>query len=149
MNMITKKTVLTLIIFLVFFVVLSCSSENEKDRLIKRFNDLVGVFEEKNINNIKDYLADDFLVSEKMNNQKFFIYLQYQFRRNKNISVTVLSKDIRMQQDLNSADIIIDALLLGSGDWLPERGQAYTAESRWVKQEGDWVMSRLRWRKKE
>ncbi len=150
-KMMIKKIVLTVFILSSSLLLLSCTKTDDKDLLNQQLDKLLEVIEDKDAKKIRQYLAKDFLVSEKMNNEKFFLFVHYQFRRNKNISVTVLNREIRLHGssiDNTTADVIMDTLLLGSGDWLPERGQAYNVESRWIKEGGNWVMSRLRWSKK-
>jgi hypothetical protein len=51
--------------------------------------------------------------------------------------------DINLMSDI--ADVQLEALLLGSSQWLPERGRRYRVQMRWHKQDGDWLLSRLDW----
>ncbi|MCF6194297.1 MAG: hypothetical protein L3J46_08195, partial [Kangiellaceae bacterium] len=59
--------------------------------------------------------------------------------------ISILDREVRLNE--KNADVIFKVLLLGSSDWLPERGQIYNVTSRWKKEKGAWVISRLRWQK--
>lgn len=122
---------------------LSCDKKNDKDLLNQRVNELVEVIETHKEQDIKEYLAGDFSVVKKFNKTQFFLFVRYHLKRNKNISISLINKDIRLKGEY--ADVVADVLLLGAEGWLPERGQRYYVESRWIKESGDWVMSRLRW----
>ncbi len=138
-----KKTILFLFITLSLLMPLSCSKDSDKEVLIQRVNSLVDVIENHDEKNMKNYFSEDFSVAKRFNKEKFFLFVHYQLKRNKNISITFINKEIRFNK--SSADITADILVLGANKWLPERGQRYSVESRWINQDGEWVMSRLRW----
>lgn len=122
---------------------LSCNSGSDKDMLNQRVNELVEIIEAHKEKNIQNYLAEDFSVAKRFNKNNFFLFVRYHLKRNKNISISLINKEIKLNG--LSADITAEVLLLGAEGWLPERGQRYYVESRWKKEKGDWVMSRLRW----
>lgn len=68
-------------------------------------------------------------------------------KQNKSISIHVFDKEITHGE--NFADVTASVLLLGSGEWLPERGQIYNIASRWIKEGNYWKMRNLRWEKTE
>ena len=141
-----NKTIpLYLVIILSIFMLFSCSKTSDVDVLKQRINELIAHIEKRNEQGIKDYLSNDFSASQRFNKAQFFLFARHHFKRNKSISVTVLDKKITHYE--NYADVVANVLLLGSNEWLPERGQTYTVTSRWKKEKGDWVMSRLRWEK--
>ena len=123
----------------------SCSKTSDVDILKQRIDELIVHIEKHNEQEIKDYLSNDFSASQRFNKVQFFLFARHHFKRNKSISVTVLDKNITHYKDY--ADVTANVLLLGANNWLPERGQIYTVTSRWKKESGDWVMSRLRWEK--
>lgn len=139
----------TLIYFLIIFnslTQLSCDKADDKDLLNQRVNELVDVIEEHKEQDIKNYFANDFSVAKRFNQNNFFLFVRYQIKRNKNISISLMNKDIKFHGTY--ADVTADVLLLGAEGWLPERGQQYYVESQWKKENGNWVMSRLRWENK-
>ena len=145
MGMKTKIALYLAIIVSCVFL-LSCSKNNELDELNQRVSGLVKVIEERKESEITNFLSDDFLVVNRFNKKQFIFYTRYQFKRNKNISLSFLSKKIIHNE--NTTDITAEVLLLGAENWLPERGQIYQVDSRWVKEGGNWVVSRLRWQAK-
>ena len=137
------KILLYLLIILSSLTFLSCDKTSELSKLNQKINVLVDAVERHQIKNIDNVLARDFLTDKNLNKPQFLFFVDYQFKRNKNISISVLDKEIRFNE--KNADVIFKVLLLGSNNWLPERGQIYNVTSRWKKEKGDWVMSRLRW----
>lgn len=135
------------------FTLLSCSKDSDKDILIQRVNSLVNVVETHDEKNMRNYFPEDFSVAKKFNKEKFFLFVRYHLKRNKNISINFINKEIRFHESrfdtsrfiTSSADVTGDVLVLGANELLPQRGQRYYVESRWIKEDGDWVMSRLRW----
>lgn len=123
----------------------SCSKTSDVDVLKQRIDELITHIEQHNEQGIKGYLSNDFSTSQRFNKVQFFIFVRHHFKRNKSISITVLDKKITHYE--NHADVVANVILLGTNEWLPERGQIYNVASRWKKESGDWVMSRLRWEK--
>jgi len=140
-----NKVLLYLLITLSSLAFLSCDKTSELSKLKQKINVLVDAVEKHQIKNIANVLAQDFLTGKNLNKAQFLFFVDYQFKRNKNISISILDKEIRFNE--KNADVIFKVLLLGSNDWLPERGQIYNVTSRWKKEKGDWVTSRLRWQK--
>ena len=137
------KILLYLLITLSSLTFLSCDKTSELSKLKQKINVLVDAIEKHQMKNIANVLAQDFLTDKNLNKPQFLFFVDYQFKRNKNISISFLDKEIRFNE--KNADVIFKVLLLGSNSWLPERGQIYNVTSRWKKEQGDWVMSRLRW----
>lgn len=140
-----KTILLYSLLILASFSLFSCTEKNDVDVLKQRIEVLITHIEKHNEQGIKDYLANDFSASQRFNKTQFFLFVRHHFKRNKSISVTVLDKNITHYEDY--ADVTANVLLLGTNEWLPERGQVYHVASRWKKVRGDWFMSRLRWEK--
>ncbi len=139
------KILLYLLITLSSLTFLSCDKTSELGKLKQKINMLVDTIEKHQIKNMANILAQDFLTDKNSNKSQFLFFVDYQFKRNKNISISVLDKEVRFNE--KNADVIFKVLLLGSNDWLPERGQIYNVTSRWKIEKGSWVISRLRWQK--
>ena len=137
------KILVYLVMILSSLTLLSCDKTSELGLLNQKIDELVDAAENHKLIDIKGILASDFKTAKNLNKTQFLIFVNHQFKRNKSISISVLDKEIRFNE--KNADVIFKVLLLGSSDWLPERGQTYTVTSRWKKENGDWVMSRLRW----
>ncbi len=138
-----NKVLLYLLITLSSLTFLSCDKTSELSKLKQKINVLVDAVEKHQKKNIANVLAQDFLTGKNLNKLQFLFYIDYQFKRNKNISISIIDREVRFNE--KNADVIFKVLLLGSNDWLPERGQIYNVTSRWKKEKGDWVISRLRW----
>lgn len=142
-----NKTIpLSIAITLSFFTLFSCSKTSDIDELNQRVDELVHFIEAHEEQEVKNYLTSDFSVVKRFNKQQFFLFIHYQLKRNKSISISVFDKEITHGKSY--ADVTASILLLGSSEWLPERGQMYNIASRWKKEKGDWKMSNLRWEKK-
>ncbi|MDH5601508.1 MAG: hypothetical protein OEY78_09420 [Gammaproteobacteria bacterium] len=143
--MLNKNLPLYLVILLGSFSLFSCSEPDELDVLKQRINDLVSAIEKHDEQGLTEFLAKDFSAKKGLNKAQFFLFARYHFKKNKNVLVTVIEKDVTLTK--KQADVTAKVLLIGSNEWLPERGQLYNVASRWKKEGGDWVMSRLRWEK--
>jgi len=143
--MLNKNLPLYLVILLGSFSLFSCSEPDELDVLKQRINDLVSAIEKHDEQGLTEFLAKDFSAKKGLNKAQFFLFARYHFKKNKNVLVTVIEKDVTLTK--KQADVTAKVLLIGYNEWLPERGQLYNVASRWKKEGGDWVMSRLRWEK--
>lgn len=136
------------VIILVLLNLMSCAKEDETEKLNQQIDGLVSAIEKHSEHQIKEFLSKDFSTStlstrKGLNKAQFFLFARYHFKRNKNVLVTVVDKEVTLNK--SQADVTAKVLLIGATEWLPERGQLYKVESRWKKESGDWVMSRLRW----
>lgn len=138
-----NKTILYFLIILNSLLLFSCSQESDIALLEKRIDELVDAIEHHQKNKISNYLAKDFLTAKNANKAQFLLFVRYQLKRNKNISVVLVDKNIIYNK--NSFDVTFRVLLLGSNRLLPERGQLYKVNSRWTKESGEWLINRLRW----
>ena len=142
-----KTIPLYMVITLCFFSLLSCNKTSDVDALNQRIDELGNIIEQHKEKAIKDYLAGDFSVAQRFNKKQFILFIHYHLKRNKSISISVMDKEITHYD--NYTEVTAKVLLLGSNEWLPERGQMYSVASRWKKEGGDWKMSHLRWEKSE
>ena len=142
-----KMKILThyFILLCISFIFVSCSNEDKMTRLNTRVTSLINDIELHNTKNIKNYLTNDFSVAKRFNKTQFNFFLQYQLKNNKNITISILDKELVLNSQ--SVDITAKVLLLGSNHWLPEKGQIYKVDSRWVNDSGEWMLSKLRWEK--
>ena len=139
------KILVYLVITLSSLTLFSCDKKSELSLLNQKIDELVGAVESHKLEDIKGILANDFMTANNLNKIQFLLFANHHLKRNKSISIAVIDKEIRFNE--KNADVIFKVLLLGSNEWLPERGQIYNVTSRWKKEKGDWVMSRLRWAK--
>ena len=149
-KMINKTLPIYIAILVGSLSLISCSEPDEADLLNQQVDGLVSAIENHSEHGIKEFLAKDFSTTslsttKGLNKAQFFLFVRYQFKRNKNVLVTLVDKDVTLNN--NQADVSAKVLLIGASEWLPERGQLYKVDSRWKKEGGDWVMSRLRWEK--
>ena len=139
------KTTLYFLIILNSLTLFSCSQESDIAVLNKRINDLEKVIEQHQESKVSSYLAKDFVTNNSLNKAQFLLFIRYQLKQNKNISVILVDKEIAKNNNL--FDVTFRVLLVGSNHLLPERGKMYSVASRWKKEGGIWVMSRIRWDK--
>lgn len=138
-----KMIPLYAVFILSFFSLFSCDKTNTVDMLNLRIDELVNIIESHKEHEINKYLTDDFSVVKRFNKKQFFLFLHYHLKRNTSISISLVNKEITLNK--NYADVTADVFLLGSNEWIPEKGQMYTIASRWKRVKGDWEMSNLRW----
>ena len=140
-----NKTILYFLIILNSLTLFSCNKGSDISALNSRINELTDVLEQHQERKIKNYLAKDFLTSKSASKPQFILFARYHFKRNKNISVVITNKQVIKNN--KGFDVIFRVLLLGSNHLFPDKGQMYNVDSRWKKESGKWVISRLRWEK--
>lgn len=129
---------------LLSFNLLGCSTPPDDETQLRQVLDhLAEAIEQHDRQSIMQQLAVDFRTKQGLLPQDINRILFIQFRQNKQIQVFLY--DINMKLMPVTADVELQALLLGSSQWLPERGQRYHVQMRWQKQEEEWRLSRLDW----
>lgn len=139
------KTILYLFILLNLLTLFSCSEESELSLVNKQITGLIKIVEQHQYNKLNQYIAKDFQTTSNLNKSQFLIFTRHHIKRNKNISIILLDKEVI--NNVDGFDVTFRALLLGSNKLLPERKEIYKISSRWIKEDGGWMISRLRWEK--
>lgn len=137
------KAILYLLIALSSLMLFSCNKNSDKHALNQRIDELVYFIELHKEQEVKNYLTSDFSVVKRFNKKQFFLFIHNQLKRYKNISINLINKEIKLHESY--ADVTAEVLLLGSNEWIPERGRMYIIVSRWKMVKGNWMMSNLRW----
>ena len=140
-----KRLTQYFILLCISFIFVSCSNDDKMELLNNRVNSLINDIELHKVKNIKSYLTNNFSVAKRFNKSQFNFFLQHQLKSNKNISISILDKEL--VPNSQSVDITAKVLLLGSSHWIPEKGQVYKVDSRWVNDSGEWMLSKLKWEK--
>ncbi len=134
---------------LVFVLLLSVSlfacspPPDDETRLRQVLDRMAEAIEQHDRQTIMQQLAVDFRTTQGLLPQDINRMLFIQFRQNKQIQVFLYDISIRLLPV--TADVELQALLLGSSQWLPERGRRYRVQMRWQKQEEEWRLARLDW----
>ena len=130
-----------LVIFVSSFT--ACSKEDEETRLRRALDDLVNAIEERSVLQAQKHIADNFKSTRIVNRQQARAFMLVHFRQNQVINIFTSDIEVNLQQD--KADMTFNALVTGSSNWLPERGRRFAVQSRWLKRDGDWKISRVNW----
>ena len=104
---------------------------------------LAKAIEQHERDTIMQRLDEDFRTREGLLPQDINRMLFVQFRQNKQIQVFLFDLDVNVMS--STADVQLEALLLGSSQWLPERGRRYRVQMRWNKRDGEWLLLRMDW----
>ena len=123
---------------------LACSPPpDDETRLRQILDQMAEAIEQHDRQTIMQQLAGDFRTTQGLLPQDINRMLFIQFRQNKQIQVFLYDIDVRLMPV--TADIELEAVLLGSSQWLPERGRRYEVKMRWQKQKEEWRLARLDW----
>ena len=122
----------------------ACSPPPDDETYLRQHLDLVvEAIEQHDRQTIMQELTGDFRTTQGLLPQDINRMLLMGFRQNKQIQVFL--SDINVKLMPLTADIELVALLLGSSQWLPERGQRYQVKMRWQKLDEEWRLARLDW----
>ena len=144
--MIMKRLYQTGLVFVLLLSIslFACSPPpDDETRLRQALDRMAEAIEQHDRQTIMQQLAVDFRTTQGLLPQDINRMLFIQFRQNKQIQVYLYDIDVRLLPV--TADIELQALLLGSSQWLPERGRRYRVQMRWQKQEEEWRLARLDW----
>jgi hypothetical protein len=134
----------TLFVLLLGLCLLGCSAPPDDETLLRQqLEVLAEAIEQHDRQTIMQQLTVDFRTTEGLVSQDINRMLFLQFRQNKQIQVFLYDIDVQLMT--SAADIELQALLLGSSQWLPERGRRYQVQMRWQKQHETWQLARLHW----
>jgi len=123
---------------------LACTSPADDATQVRQGVELLAkAIEQHERDTIMQRLDDDFRTREGLLPQDINRMLFVQFRQNKQIQVFLFDLDVNVMS--STADVQLEALLLGSSQWLPERGRRYRVQMRWNKRDGEWWLLRLDW----
>lgn len=131
-------------VLLVGISLCACSARpDDETRLRQQLDQLATAIEQHDRETIMQHLADDFRTPQGQQAQDINRMLFIQFRQNKQIQVFLYDIDVKLLSVV--ADVELQALLLGSSRWVPERSRRYQVQMRWQKQNDDWRLARLNW----
>jgi len=123
---------------------LACTSPADDATQVRQGVKLLAMaIEQHERDTIMQRLDDDFRTREGLLPQDINRMLFVQFRQNKQIQVFLFDLDVNVMS--STADVQLEVLLLGSSQWLPERGRRYRVQMRWNKLDGEWLLLRLDW----
>jgi hypothetical protein len=92
------------------------------------------------------HVAGDFSGQDgQMNRDQFNALVLYYLRRYKRLNAQLLPIQVTPEGD-DRAAARFRVLLTGGEGWLPEHGELYQVETRWRREDGDWLLQAANWR---
>ena len=123
---------------------IACNAPVDDETQLRRQIELLATaIEQHERNTVMQQLDNEFRTREGLLPQDINRMLFAQFRQNKKIQVFLSDLQVDVMSDV--ADVQLEALLLGSSQWLPERGRRYRVQMRWHEQNDEWLLLRLDW----
>ena len=116
---------------------------DDKTQLRWEIEHLAKAIEQHKRDTIMQRLDDEFRTRKGLLPQDINRMLFAQFHQNKQIQVFLYELEVDVMSSV--ADVQLEALLLGSSQWFPERGRRYRVQMRWSKRDGEWLLLRLDW----
>lgn len=141
------KVFLKLLLLVLISSLVACTTPDEETRLREALSNLVDAIEARSVRQVQYYLTDDFKAARHGNTQQLKAFMLLHFRQNQVIHV--FTSNLQMTVQNGTADMTFTALVTGSSNWLPERGRRFAVESRWLKLDGDWKISRVNWQEQQ
>lgn len=92
------------------------------------------------------YVAEDFSGQEgAMTRQQIHALVLFQLKRYERLNAQLLPISVTPEGD-NAAVAQFRALVTGGADWIPESGQVYEFDTRWLRQDDEWLLQAATWR---
>ena len=131
----------------VLLVLAGCARTPPEQALRDTMSGLQAAIESRDATAVHELLADDFIGPEGLDREGARRLAQGMFLRYRGVGATIGPLDINLQDQ--HAQVRFNAVVTGgSGDLLPESGQAYDVETGWRMEDGEWRMVNARWRPK-
>lgn len=137
------KNVVVVLLLILTSSLVACSTPDEETLIRKALRGLIEGVEEQSFFQVKKYISEDFKSNRFRNIQQLKAYMLVYYQQNKVIKIFHSNVQIILQKD--KADVTFNTLVTGSSNWVPERGRLFKVQSRWLKQDGDWKISRVNW----
>ena len=120
-----------------------CSRPDDPhQQLQSTLDELETAIEQRDRRAVKSFFSDDFLAAIQQKQENLDLLMRYHFRINQRVEVIRYDETITLQA--KAADVTGEVVLLGTSNFLPERGRRFSYESRWVQQGDKWKLQRLR-----
>ena len=128
----------------VLLVLCACSRTAPEDALRQEVAAMRTAVEARDVGDIADGIADDFIGPEGMDRTGAKRLAQLVFLRNRDVGVTMGPLDIAMRE--GGATVKFTAALTGgSGGMLPTSGQMYDVSTDWRQNGDEWELVAAEW----
>lgn len=138
-----RRAVLSLAAALLF--TLGCQRDDEATRLRATLTDMVQALEEKEPQAFLRHVDTGFNGEEGLDYDGVRRLLAYHFLRNARVRVVLLNSTIDIAGTRARAHLTVT--LSGGAGVLPQRLQAYTVDTAWVRRDNAWLLERAHWQR--
>ena len=122
----------------------ACSRPPPEEALRKDVDAMRTAVEARDVGELSDGIADDFIGPEGMDRKGATRLAQIVFLRNRDVGVTMGPLDIAMRE--GGATVKFTAALTGgSGGMLPASGQVYDVATTWRQKDDEWELVTAEW----
>jgi ketosteroid isomerase-like protein len=138
------KAIRTLVLLALTALVGACSQSDPEAQLRETIAAMQQAVESRDASALMSPVGDDFIGTGAIDRGGIGRLARLHFLRNAAISAVVGPLEVTMEDD--HARVGFTVLLTGgSGGWLPERGQLYSVQTGWRRQDGDWRLITADW----
>ena len=124
----------------------ACDKTSDAEQIAQHIAAMQSAVEEKNFTAIKDHLHDDFIANGGLDAMEVNRLLQTYSLQHRNIGVTIIDSETTMDTAFyDRAESTLSVVVTGSSGLLPSDGNIRTVSLTWVKDSGDWLVSKADW----
>ncbi len=115
-----------------------------EQRVIAAIRDMEASIEAGERRNFMAHFAEDFTGQGGMNRDQARALVVFQLNRYKNLQAQLFPIRV-VERDENTATAGFRALVTGGPGWIPENGQLFDFDTRWVLVDDEWLLQSATW----
>jgi hypothetical protein len=117
-----------------------------EQRVIANIRDMEATIEAGERRAFMEHFAEDFSgQQEVMTREQVRAMILFQLNRHQRLQVQLFPIRVK-ETGSNSASASFTALVTGGPNWIPENGQLYDFETRWILVDNEWLLQSANWK---
>ena len=131
---------------LIALLLAACDKAPDEEQIAQHIAAMQTAIEEKNFTAIKAHLHDDFIANGGLDAMEVNRLLQMYSLQHRTIGITIIDSETALDPAFyDRAESTLSVVVTGSSGLLPSDGNVQTVTLGWVKESGDWLLSRADW----
>lgn len=122
----------------------ACGRTPDEEQVRENLDQVVTAVKARQPREVVEHLTQDFVAQEQMGVDEVRRFMLAQFFRNQQINLVVTGLKVTVEGQDAQANFRV--VVTGGFSWIPERLDYYQVSTRWLKQDGDWLIRSAAWK---
>lgn len=138
---------LSVILILAALLLVGCAKNSDEEQIAETITAITEAVESKKFTAIQVHLHDSFRANDQMDAKQVKQLLAMYGLQHKRLGVTIAGSNTTMDPVYpDRATTVMSVVVTGSSGRLPSDGSVRTVEVEWIKDSGDWLVRKAKWR---